>query len=94
MVNFIHEIREWIMLAMEAGILYYVAREFYYDRDKDLAKEHKKTRTTKKVTNKPGGETITEESIETSESSFKGEMDATDSVMIKDFDKEKNQKIL
>lgn len=61
------ELREWTGWAMEAGILYYVAREFYYDRDKDLAKEHKKTRTIKKVTSKPSGETITEESTETNE---------------------------
>ena len=61
------------MWAMEAGILYYVAREFYYDRDKDLAKAHKKTRTTKKVTSKPGGETITEESTETNEPVSNGE---------------------
>lgn len=66
MIEFIHEAREWTMWAMEAGILYYVAREFYYDRDKDLEKKHKKTRTTKKTTSK-AGESIVEETSEVSE---------------------------
>lgn len=52
---------------MEAGILYYVAREFYYDRDKDLAKAQKKTRSSKKtVTDKTGTVTV-EESQEITE---------------------------
>lgn len=66
MIEFVHELREWTMWAMEAGILYYVAREFYYDRDKDLEKKHRKTRTTKKTTSK-AGESIVEESTEVSE---------------------------
>lgn len=66
MIELINELREWTMWGMEAGILYYVAREFYYDRDKDLEKKHKKTRTTKKTTNK-AGESIVEESTEVSE---------------------------
>lgn len=66
MFEVIHELREWGMFFMEAGILYYVAREFYYDRDKDLEKKHKKTRTTKKTTSK-AGESIVEETSEVSE---------------------------
>ena len=63
MDHLIVEFREWTMWLMEAGILYYVAIEFYYDRDKDLAKQ-RKTRTTRKTTkNKDGGEQI-EETIE------------------------------
>lgn len=65
-MELIHEIREWTFWLMEAGILYYVAREFYYDRDKDIEKQQKKTRTTKKTTKGKDSETI-EEITETSE---------------------------
>lgn len=58
------------MWLMEAGILYYVAREFYYDKEKD-DKKQKRTRTTKKTTNLPSGDVVTEEHTETVES--KGE---------------------
>lgn len=64
MIEFIHELREWSMWAMEAGILYYVAREFYYDRDKDIEKKQRRTKTTKKTTNK-AGESVVEETTET-----------------------------
>lgn len=53
---------------MEGGILLYVAMEYHYDKAKDDAKKQKKTRTTKKTTNMPSGDVITEESIETVES--------------------------
>jgi len=58
------ELREWLMFIAELGILYYVAREFYYDRDKDIEKKQRRTRTTKKTTNK-AGESIVEETTET-----------------------------
>lgn len=63
----ITELREWTMLFLEAGIFYYVALEFYYDKEKDELKKQKKTRTSKKTTqDKDGGSTI-EEVTETSE---------------------------
>lgn len=65
------EIREWTMWLMEAGILYYVAREFYYDKDKD-DKKSKRTRTTKKTTTAPSGEIVVEEHTETTESKGNG----------------------
>lgn len=65
-MHFLIEFREWTFWIMEAGILYYVAREFYYDRDKDIEKKQKKTKTTKKTTKGAQGET-TEEVTETSE---------------------------
>ncbi len=67
---FIHELREWLMLILEAGIFFYVAKEFYYDKEKD-DKKHKRTKTTKKTTTLPSGEIITDEATETFES--KGE---------------------
>lgn len=70
-MEWILELREWTMWLMEAGILYYVAREFYYDRDKDIEKKQRKTRTTKKTTTMPSGDIVTDEQTETVES--KGE---------------------
>lgn len=61
------EMREWLMLVMEAGIFYYVAREFYYDKEKD-DKKQKRTRTVKKTTNLASGDVVTEENTETVES--------------------------
>ena len=66
-MSYLYELREWTMWLMEAGILYYVAREFYYDKNKDDVKKQKRTRTTKKVTNLPTGEVVTEESMESVE---------------------------
>lgn len=63
----INELREWLMLLMEAGILYYVAREFYYDRDKDLAKAQKKTKSSKKTTTDKAGVVVIEETNEVTE---------------------------
>ena len=51
-MEIVTELREWVMLLMEAGILYFVAKEFYYDKEKD-DKRSKKTRTTKKTTTQP-----------------------------------------
>lgn len=65
------ELREWTMWLMEAGILYYVAREFYYDKEKD-DKKQKRTRTTKKTTTMPTGEIVTDEHTETVESKDTG----------------------
>lgn len=58
------EIRDWTMWLMEGGILYYVAREFYYDKVKDEEKKQRRTKTTRKITKGIGGESVTEESIE------------------------------
>jgi len=66
MIEFLHELREWAMLVFEGYICYILTMEYFYDRDKDLEKKHKKTRTTKKTTNK-AGESIVEESTETFE---------------------------
>lgn len=62
------EIREWIGFIAECLICYYVAREFYYDKNKDEAKKQKRTRTTKKTTTSPTGEVVTEENTESVES--------------------------
>lgn len=61
------EIRAWVSFLIELGILYYVAIEFYYDKNKDEAKKQKRTKTTKKVTQTKDGSTVTEEATETSE---------------------------
>lgn len=60
------ELRDWIGWIAEIVIAVYVVREFYYDRDKDIEKKHRRTKTTKKTTSK-AGESIVEESTETSE---------------------------
>lgn len=62
----IAEFREWTMWLMEAGILYYVAREFYYDAAKD-AKKQRRTRTIKKTTTDPQGNQVVEEQTSTVE---------------------------
>jgi len=56
----ISEIREWLMLILEAGILYYVRKEFFYDAAKDEKKAQRKTRTTKKTTS-ANGQSVVEE---------------------------------
>jgi hypothetical protein len=61
------EIRENLMLLLEAGILLVVALEYFYDRNKDLEKKQKRTKTTKRVTKGASGETIEESTTETSE---------------------------
>ncbi len=67
MLELIHELREWTMWIMEAGILIYVGLEYHYDKAKDDAKKQRKTRTTKKtVQTRDGGSTV-EETTETSE---------------------------
>jgi hypothetical protein len=54
-------------LVVSSITLYWVIREYAYDENKDLEKNRKRTKTTKKTTRgKDGGET-TEEVIETSE---------------------------
>lgn len=49
---------------MEGIIALYVVREFYYDKDKDDRKQ-RRSKTVKKTTTAPTGETITEEHTET-----------------------------
>lgn len=66
----ISEIREWIMLLFEGYICWILTMEYFYDAAKD-AKKQKRTKTTKKITMTPSGDTITEESTESVES--KGE---------------------
>jgi mannitol-specific phosphotransferase system IIBC component len=48
------------------GSLYILIKEFKYDEQKDLEKKQKRTKTTKKTSTK-AGETVVEESVETSE---------------------------
>lgn len=71
MYIYLTEFREWTMWIMEAGILVYVMKEFYYDAAKDEIKKQKRTKTTKKATTMPDGTTVTQEDTETIES--KGE---------------------
>ncbi len=66
MYSILVEFREWLMLLLEAGILYVVWKEYVYDYQKDEEKKHKRTKTTKKTTKGAQGET-TEEITETSE---------------------------
>lgn len=61
----IAEIREWVMLLFEGYICWILTMEYFYDKDKD-EKKHRRTKTTKKTTSK-AGESIVEESTETSE---------------------------
>lgn len=63
----------WLFIFLLLGLViefhsnYMLRKEFDYDEQKDLEKKQKRTRTTKKVTTQPGGGSITEESVETSE---------------------------
>lgn len=66
MYELITEAREWIMLLLEAGILWVVWLEYKYDARKDEEKKHRRVKTTKKTTKGAQGET-TEEVTETSE---------------------------
>lgn len=67
MYQTIIELREWVMLLLEAGILWVVWLEYKYDARKDEEKKHRRVKTTKKTTKgAQGGETI-EETTETSE---------------------------
>jgi len=61
------QIRDWIAFIAELIICIYVVREFYYDANKDEVKKQRKTRTTKKTTQLPSGESIVEENTETTE---------------------------
>lgn len=54
-------------LAVELHSNYVLRKEYEYDEQKDLEKKQRRTKTTKKTTSKPGGETVTEEQTETSE---------------------------
>lgn len=65
------EFREWLMFLSELYICWILTMEYFYDKEKDEIKRQRKTRTTKKVTTSPTGETITEENVETTE--HKGE---------------------
>ena len=60
-----------IIFLIEMGVaiatLYWVKREFDYDRNKDLEKKQRRTKTTKKVTTEPGGVSTTEETTEVTE---------------------------
>lgn len=64
----LNEFREWLMLVAELFICYMLVLEYKYDEKKDIDKKQKRTRTTKKTTTTPSGETITEESSESIES--------------------------
>lgn len=68
------EIRDWLNLILEAGIFYYVAREFYYDKEKDDIRKTKRTKTTKKTTTQPSGISVLEETTETTEPTNGGEV--------------------
>ena len=59
----------WLFVILMAGLElhsnYMLRKEYEYDKAKD--DKRKRTRTTKKTTSRPGGETVTEEQTETSE---------------------------
>lgn len=61
------EIREWGNFILEAGILWVVALEYFYDKAKDDEKKHRKTKNTKKTTTGKDGTSVVEESTEVSE---------------------------
>lgn len=52
-----------------AATLTILIKEYKYDEQKDIEKKQKKTRTTKKVTENKDGGKVTEETVETEESS-------------------------
>lgn len=62
----------WFFVILSLGLLveihsnYMLRKEYEYDENKDLEKKQRRTKTTKKTTNK-NGESIVEESTETSE---------------------------
>lgn len=58
---------------LEKETLKILIKEYEYDEAKDIEKKQKRTKTTRKVTTRPGGETTTEESTETSEPLNQGE---------------------
>lgn len=66
----IGEIREWLMLLFEGYICWILTMEYFYDAAKD-AKKQRRTKTTKKTTTLPSGDTVVEEQTESIES--KGE---------------------
>ena len=49
------------------GSLYILIKEYRYDEAKDIAKKQRRTKTTKKVTTHPGGDSISEETTEVTE---------------------------
>jgi hypothetical protein len=63
----------WLFLVLFPELLaslysaWMLKREFDYDADKDLEKKQRRTKTTKRTTSKPGGESTTEEISETTE---------------------------
>lgn len=50
-----------------AASFYILVKEFKYDEAKDLAKKERRTKTTKRVTTHPGGDSVSEETTETVE---------------------------
>jgi hypothetical protein len=64
--NMINELREWVMLIFEGYICWILTMEYYFDKEIE-EKKHKRTRTTKKTTNLPSGEIVTDETTETEE---------------------------
>lgn len=61
------EIREWTGFVVECLILLVVWMEYKYDKNKDDAKKHRKTKTIKKTTSTKDGGSVVEESTEVSE---------------------------
>lgn len=63
----------FLVLATETIIggfsLYILIKEYRYDEQKDLDKKQRRTKTTKKVTTQPSGESVSEETTETVEPS-------------------------
>ncbi len=60
-------IRDWLTFVAEWLIVGILILEYFYDRNKDISKKQKKTRTTKKTTTSRDGIQTVEENIEVSE---------------------------
>lgn len=67
-------VAEWLIVILILRSIWYeketlrmIIKEYEYDEQKDIEKKHRRTKTTKKTTQKPGGESVVEESTEISE---------------------------
>lgn len=61
------EIRDWSNWFAEWLIVAILIAEYKYDKEKDDIRKTKRAKTTKKTTTQPSGESVVEETTETSE---------------------------
>lgn len=57
----------FVEMCVGIATLYILIKEYKYDENKDLEKKQKRTKTTKRVTTQPSGESVSEETTETVE---------------------------